>query len=201
MTMKHFKLLGLAVIAVLGLMAFGGADTVSATTLCKTNITPCPAGWDWPVGTSMHDTKKRTLSVTSPPGTTVSQCEETTETSALEQTSAPVLSFSLHTRDWTKCTTTVKNITTGKLTVKWLKENEAEVVSDEMKVTFVLGGISCTYTTGEGTKLGTFKGGSEPTMKIETKIKKAEGSFACPSEPTLDSEVVITEPNPIFVTE
>lgn len=83
----------------------------------------------------------------------------------------------------------------------WLKGNEAEVVADETRVTVVIGGVSCVYTAGEGTKLGTIAGGSEPTLKIETKVKKKEGSFACPTEPIWDAEYVITEPNPIFASE
>jgi len=202
--MKSLKMLALAAIAALGLMAFVGAGTASATTLCKTSgVNPCPTAWDWPVGTSIHITlqsgKRATL--TSPAGTVVATCETLTVTADTEQTSAPVITAPIHTLDWSKCNTTVTNIATGKLTTKWLKGNEAEVTSDGTKVTVVLGGVSCTYSTGEGTKLGTFVGGEKPTMKIETKVKKAEGSFLCPSEPVWDAEVEITEPTPLYPTE
>jgi hypothetical protein len=43
--MKYLKMLGLAAIAAMGLMAFLGASTASATVLCETtpaSITRCP---------------------------------------------------------------------------------------------------------------------------------------------------------------
>jgi hypothetical protein len=205
--MKSLKMLGLAAIAALGLMAFVGASTASATTLCKTNITPCPANWHWPIGTSLHAKLKKpkegeaTAKLTSPVGEPVATCKGLTLTAELKETSATWLPFTIHTLDWENCSTTVTNIVTGKLTVMWLKEGEAEVVADETKVTVVLGGISCTYTTGEGTKLGTVKNGAEPVLNISTKDKKTESSFACPAEPTWDAEVVITEPNPVTISE
>jgi hypothetical protein len=204
--MKHLKLLGLAAIAALGLMAFVGAGTASATTLCKTNESPkCKAGWAYPAGTSLHASlvPKTSASLTSPAKTVVATCTGVTLTASLEKESAPVLVFNIHTLDWTGCNTTVSSNTsfTGKLTVKWLKENEAEVTADETRVTVVLSGLSCTYTAGGGTKLGTIKGGSEPILKIETTVEFKEGSFACPKNPIWDAEFVITEPKPIFATE
>jgi hypothetical protein len=205
--MKSLKMLGLSVIAAMGLMAFLGAGTASATTLCKTKLAPgvtCPTAWDWPVNTtslhiSLRSGKKAEL--TSPVGKAVATCEELTVTATLTKTSATWLPFSIHTLDWSKCSTTVTNIKLGNINVMWLKENEAEVQAEGVEVTVILSGVTCTYTTGEGTKLGTIVGGEKPTMKIETKVKKSAGSFVCPTEPTWDSEVEITEPNPINITE
>ena len=204
--MKTLKVFGLSAIATLGLMAFIGVSTASATTICKTNVNPCPVAWDWPLGTSLHGNLKPTASretsrLTSPNGNTVATCSGLTLIAGQDQISGIRIQFAVSVLNWIECTSTVDNISTGKLTIRWLKESEAEVSSDETKVTVVLSGITCTYTTGEGTKLGTIKGGSEPILKIETKIKKAAGSFACPTEPIWDAEAVITEPNPIFPTE
>lgn len=50
--MKHLKLFGVVVIAALGLMAFAGAGTVSATTLFKDgNLTQT-----YPAGSTFHAT-------------------------------------------------------------------------------------------------------------------------------------------------
>src|SRR5215475_10610476 len=54
--MKYLKMLGLAAVAAMALMAFVGAATASATVLCSTNTSPCPAGQKWPVGTQIEFT-------------------------------------------------------------------------------------------------------------------------------------------------
>ena len=47
--MKYVKMLGLAAVAAMALMAFLGASSASATVLCKTHITSgcAAAGWDY----------------------------------------------------------------------------------------------------------------------------------------------------------
>ena len=43
--MKHLKMLGLAAVAAMALMAFFGASSASAGVLCKTHQNHCSAGW------------------------------------------------------------------------------------------------------------------------------------------------------------
>lgn len=50
--MKYAKMLGLAVVAAMALMAFVGAGTASAT-LCKVNESPCAAGNQYPTHTTV----------------------------------------------------------------------------------------------------------------------------------------------------
>jgi hypothetical protein len=196
--MKSLKMLALAAIAALGLMAFVGAGTASATTLCTTATGPC-----YPAGTSLHASlvPNSTARLTSPAGTTVVTCPESTLTADMVNNTGTWIEATIHTLDWSeKCTSKVESInaSTGKLTIMWTEKNNAEVVADATQVTVVIGGVSCVYTAGEGTKLGTMTGGAEPILKIETKVKKSSGSFACPLEPTWDAEYVMTEPHAIF---
>ncbi len=48
--MKFIKMLGLAMVAAVAVMAFAGAGTASAT-LCKTQTSPCTS--EWPIGTEI----------------------------------------------------------------------------------------------------------------------------------------------------
>jgi hypothetical protein len=47
--MKYVKMLGLAAVAAIAAMAFVGAGSASATTLCKVNTSPCPEASRYPV--------------------------------------------------------------------------------------------------------------------------------------------------------
>lgn len=46
--MRQIKSITLAVVAVFALVALVGATTASATRLCSTNTSPCPAGNIYP---------------------------------------------------------------------------------------------------------------------------------------------------------
>lgn len=54
--MKYIKVLGLAAIAATALMAFVGASSASATVLCKSATSPCPAGEMYEPGTVIEGT-------------------------------------------------------------------------------------------------------------------------------------------------
>lgn len=51
--MKLTKMLGLAVVAAIAVMAFAGAGTASATTLCKVKENPCAAANQYPTHTTI----------------------------------------------------------------------------------------------------------------------------------------------------
>lgn len=50
--MKYIKVFGLALVAAFALTAFVGAGTASAV-LCKANESPCPAGNQYPLPTTV----------------------------------------------------------------------------------------------------------------------------------------------------
>jgi hypothetical protein len=53
---KYSKILGLAVVVALALMAFVGASSASATVLCKVSTSPCPEGEKYESGTVIEGT-------------------------------------------------------------------------------------------------------------------------------------------------
>src|SRR6478735_9962944 len=120
--MRTLKMLALAAIAALGLMAFVGAGTASAATTCKTKpnaANECPTGWHHPIGTIIHATLKvgTTANLETTAGETVDTCTEstikshTTTTGGLNKpvkTAVTVLSWGSVS---TPCTTTTATLT------------------------------------------------------------------------------------------
>jgi len=209
--MRTLKMLALAAIAALGLMAFVGAGTASAATTCKTKpnaANECPTGWHHPIGTIIHATLKvgTTANLETTAGETVDTCTEstikshTTTTGGLNKpvkTAVTVLSWGSVS---TPCTTTTDTLTLGEL------EEEANgtvgngtVTGSGSKVTVNIAGLSCVYGTGGGTTLGTATGGEPATIDVNAVINKQEGSFLCPSTTRWTATYVTTEPIPYWI--
>jgi hypothetical protein len=203
--MKHLKMLGLAAIAALGLMAFVGAGTASATTLC-TSVSGSACSVDYGVGQKYDGSlKSGTTARLTSGGSTIATCSASTVKGEQTNTSATWITIDITELTWpaANCSTTTDTIELakgyfGKLTVMWTKENNGEVWADETEVTLSLFGTTCTYGAGAGTKLGTFTGGAEPILSISTTVNKTAGNFLCPGTAGWDAEYVLTEPHAVF---
>jgi hypothetical protein len=197
--MRYWKRLGLVAVAATTLTAISGVGGASATTLCTTADSPgCTMTYTTGTTIDFSLVPGGTTRITSPPGVTVLTCTESTIKGKTTQTSGTWIEVDIEAFTRGGCNATVDTIVNGKLEIMWTSGNNAEVVGKEAQVTTIIGGVSCTYGFGEGTKLGTLMGGEAPTLKIETKIKKVAGSFACPAEPIMDAEYVLTEPHALF---
>jgi hypothetical protein len=207
--MKYLKILGLAAVAAMALMAFLGAGSASATVLCKTTITEgcATSGWDYPAGTEIVSTSTNTILTTSLANVSCKHSEvrgKTTNTgSTTETVDGPVelLTF-------TECTSTVDVIAKGSLEVHHATKTEAEpkkmgtLTSKEAAVTVNIGGVSCVYGTSKaGTDLGsiTDNAPSATTVDISATVEKKEGSFLCPSTGLWEGTYTINSPNPLYV--
>lgn len=219
--MKYLKMLGLAAVAAMALMAFG-AGTASATKLCTTTDTPdCSAGWAYGVGTTIHatlksgttaklwndpkgesplvtctgSTVKGSISNAGGTGSTVSGPLDTTTNAEEKHTGLT----------WSGCSTTVDTITTegsiGELEIHWIEgTHNGTVTSKGTDVTVNIFGVTCTYGSGAGLDLGTLTGGTEPILSINTTVNKVAGGFLCPGHAIWEAEYVVTEPHALFVT-
>jgi hypothetical protein len=201
--MKHLKMLVLAAIAAMGLMAFLGAGSASATVLCTTTDTPdCSAAWDYPAKTVIDSSLTGTAILESG-STTLDTCTGGTvkgETSTTGSSTKPVTG-GISQLTWAGCTNTTDTLTGGSLEVNWIEGTHNGTVSGSgSEVTVNTLGVSCVYGTGAGTHLGTLTGGSEPVLKISTTVPKISGSFICPSKASWTAEYVLTEPHALFVT-
>jgi hypothetical protein len=192
--MKHLKMLGLAAIAALGLMAFVGAGTASATKLC----TDSGCTTVYPANTTIHAVLKSTAKLTSG-GSTIAECEESTVhgTATENNVTWVVIHFTVLT--WNRCNQTTDTIVQGTIELMTTTEGKAEVRGKNSEVTVQIFGVSCTYGTGEGTNLGTVSSGSAPVLKISTTVTKTAGGFLCPATAGWDAEYELTEPHAVFI--
>lgn len=196
--MKHLKMLGLAAIAALGLMAFVGAGTASATTL----FTDSAKTIAYPVGTVIHSTLKPETSakLTDTSGNVIATCTKSTTKGKIEgsNTGASV-GGNIEVLTWEGCSQTTDNVNLGSLSISWTSGTSGTVTGKGSNVTLSIFGASCTYGTGEGTTLGTITGGSAPELVINATLSKTAGSFICPSTGRWDAEYIVTEPHALFV--
>ena len=209
--MKYLKMLGLAAVAAMALMAFAGAGTASATTLCKTVPDAngnCEAAWHYPIGTVIHASQEAgtTAILEDTSGNTLVTCTEstikgtTTTTGSSTETVKGHISAMIWGSGPTPCTATTDTIALGELEVHAeLPHGNGTLTGSGSKVTVQIFGVSCVYGTGAGTDLGTVTGGNPATIDVNAVINRVEGGFLCPSTTKWTASYVITEPKPLYV--
>jgi hypothetical protein len=208
--MRTLKMLGLAAIAALGLMAFVGAGTASAATTCKTKpnaANECPAGWHYPIGTISHMTLKAGTSanLTNTAGETIVTCTESTikthstTTGGLNQPVKKAITVATWGSVATPCTTTTDTTALGELQVEATSGGNGTVSGSGSKVTVNFAGVSCVYGTGAGTTIGTVTGGEPATVDVNAVVNKQEGGFLCPTTTLWKATYVVTEPKPLWI--
>lgn len=207
--MRNLKILGLAAVAAMALMAFFGASTASALTFCKTvpnANNECPAGWHYGIGTTVHETQKAgtTAVLETTAGEVLITCttstfkSHTTTTGGLNQPVRGILTAEIWGSPTTPCTVTVDTISLGEFEVNATSGGNGTLVGSGTKVTANIFGVSCVYGTGTGTTLGTMTGGEPATADVNAVINKQEGGFLCPSTTKWTGTYVMTEPNPVW---
>jgi hypothetical protein len=202
--MKYVKMLGLAAVAAAALMAFIGAGTASATTLCKATDTPdCSLANTYAAGTTIHASLKPGTSARLFSGsTTISTCTESTVHGKTTNTTATVIDGNIEKLTFGKCTEPATAVALGSLDIHWISgTHNGKVTGTANQVTVLaFGGISCTYGTGAGTTLGTLTGGTQAVMHINATVSKTAGGFLCPSTAGWQGEYIVTTPHTLYVT-
>jgi hypothetical protein len=201
--MRTLKMLGLAAIAALGLMAFVGAGTASATVICKTNVSPCPAAWMVSTGTEISASLDETAKLENLAGTeTLDTCTGGSVGGPTEQTGSGTetvsIEFPIGGLTWSGCTRTTNTVAGGTLEFHFLPGGGITITVRKAQVTVLLG-VSCTYGYGSEYKdIGTIdppSGGKPATVTINTIVSKTAGGFACPSEARWTAAYAVTSPN------
>jgi hypothetical protein len=191
--MKHLKMLGLAAIAAMGLMAFVGAGTASATTL----FTDSAKTVKYLKGTTFHWTLVPGTSwiLTAPTGTVVTTCTSATIHGTTENETGATITSKISSLTWGGCAQTTHTIANGSLSIN----SAGEVTGVGTQVTSAIFGTSCTYGTGTGTKLGTLTGGAPAKLKVNATVSRIAGGFLCPASGDWEGEFVVTAPHATFV--
>jgi hypothetical protein len=201
-------MLGLAAIAALGLMAFVGAGTASATTLS----TDAAGAIHYEVGTVIHiDLKSGTSDLLETTGgAEIATCTGSTlitklespavETAGKKYPSGTRISGSIETLTWEGCNQTTDNVNLGRLEIMQTTGDAGTVVGKGTNVTLGVFGVSCTYGTGEGTTLGTISGGSAPVIVINAVLARSAGNtLLCPASGRWTAEYILTSPHELHV--
>lgn len=205
--MRHLKMLGLVVIAAIGLMAFAGAGTASATAVCTSTTTPECTGADmYGLGTSLHLSlvPGTSLKTTDTSGNVIATCNLSTILADQENTGSATetVKYSVTKVTWEGCSQTTDTIALGTLEIHWISgTHNGTGTYKGSEWTDMLFGVSCTYGTGTGTTIGTLTGGAAPTLNVETALNKTAGGFLCPSTIIWEATYLVTEPHAFFVTE
>jgi len=214
--MKYVKMLGLAAVAAMGLMAFLGASTASATVLCTTpnETAKCAAGWDYVKGTIWDASIEpgTTAILESTGGLFEDTCTESTVAGEQENTGSSTETVKIEIKDVTVTNTTAPGLSFGNCTkptkvlnpngtmeFHWEEKPEndnATVTASGFEVTVeAISGVSCVYSAGAGLDVGTATSGSMGTIHINAIVNKKSGSFLCPADSVWKASYTITDPN------
>lgn len=209
--MKHLKMLGVAAVAAMGLMAFIGAGTASATELCSTNTSPC-TGTKYLSGTSVSAQLKSGTSAVLTSSITTVTCKKSTVTGKTTSSGGKGVAVSgeITGLTFTECTTTNGTACTvnsvnknysasivatgggnGTLTVK--KGTGAGNPGASVQCGFL---INCTFTAAEPALSVT---GGNPAIAKANAIPLERSGGICPSEAKWDAEYEVTAPKPLFI--
>jgi hypothetical protein len=197
--MKHLKMLGLAAIAALGLMAFVGAGTASATTLS----TDFAGTVKYAVGTTVHLTLKSGTSALyeTTGGSEISTCTESTIHGSIGTATGTWVLVNISGLTWGGCSQTTDTVTNGSIEIMQTTGDAGEVVGIGTNWTLGVFGVSCTYGFGEATRLGTITGGEAPELWINAILPRTAGNtLLCPASSRYTTTYVIKSPHAVHVT-
>jgi hypothetical protein len=194
--MKYLKILGLAVVAAMAMMAFIGAGTASATggVVCSTATNPCTS--QWPTGTTLDASLVGSAKLTAE-GVTLDTCTGGTVHGPLDQGSATTMArWTVSTLDWSNCTVTTTTTEGGTLDVTGLAGGSGTVYATGFKVTTNTSFFgSCVWTAGTKKHMGTLTEGVGTAVKLKINVSVERVSGVCPSTANWEAEYVLTSPS------
>jgi hypothetical protein len=202
--MKYLKMLGLAAVAAMALMAFLGAGSASATVFCKVTEVPCSEANEWAVGTFGDATQKAGSSgvMKTTEGTIVETCTEVTVSGKLQTKGGPTETVKEtgggENVVWKNCTNPMVTIKGGEIEVHHITGTDNGTVTMKgFETTMFISslGLSCIYTYGAGIDVGIITGGTKPSMDLNAALPRSASSSAfCPATIVGSVEGTLTEP-------
>jgi hypothetical protein len=201
--MKYVKILGLAAIAAMALMAFG-AGTASATKLCLNSLSTTACSSHLGIGGTVEGTLTGSAVLETTGGSTLDTCTGSTVSGKTTTTAATgaAVTGNVETLTWTGCTFPTTTITKGTLEIKHISGTDNGTLTGKgQEVTINTGFFgACTYGTGAGTDLGTVVGGNPAKITINALVPLTKNeSGLCPAEARWTASYTVTKPNPVYV--
>lgn len=206
MTMKHLKMLGLAVVAAAALTALLGAGTASATELCSTNTSPC-TGTMYGAGTALEAKLTATAKLETTGGTVLDECAGggiagtiSNAGGATETVKGAVAAAGL---TWTGCTFSTTTTEAGELEIHTAGANAdgngtLTAKGFGVQIATVFGNCTYGFSPTVAGDLGTLKGGSSATIEISALVPLKAGAL-CPAEARWTANYEVVKPRPLYV--
>jgi hypothetical protein len=187
--MKHLKMIGLAAVAVVALMAIAGAGTASATVICDTNTNPCTSKWASETQLEFHVKTGTVGKWGTTAGETLVECTEGLlkgRPSAGGATATVKMTVPASDFNWNSGCSGVetKTLEGGTLEIHAISgTGNGTVTATGFTFTTTLFGSSCTYGFLTTTDMGvlTGNGTGNAVLDINTTFSKKEGSIICPT--------------------
>jgi hypothetical protein len=195
--MKYMKMLGLAAVAAMALMAFAG--TASATELYSGATT-------LKAGTVIDASLTGSAILETTGGTVLNTCTGGTVKGKTANNGGPAetVKGNIEELTWTGCTRETITTKPGALEIHHIAgTKDGTVIGSGSEVTINgLFGTSCVYGTGPGTHLGTLKGttAGDATLAIKATVPLTIPNWLCPSTAVWNANYTVTQPTPLHVT-
>lgn len=200
--MKYVKKLALAAVAAGALMAFVGAGTASATTLCSTTVSACPEAQrvTGSLVFSLSSGTSALLKETGEEGSTLDTCKSSNVKGNITSagSSTTTTTGELTELSWGSCTFPTSTTLLGKLEIhKIAGTSNGTLTSDsETRVTIntVLFG-SCVYTVPPEKSIGDLTEGNPAVFHANAVAKKTTGAAGvCPETSVWTATYTLTTP-------
>jgi len=208
--MQHVKILGLAALAAMAVMAFVGAGTASATALYS-------GATKLGVGTEIVATLSGSASLTTTEGTVLDTCTGGEVKGKITDAGGYHSATETHTTvkgniealTWTNCTEPTTTISKGGLEVHWIDKTingtvtsiantHTGAVSEVTIQTTIFG--SCVFTIASGGTIGTLTGSTTTTATFDINATATRKTGLCPSSAKWVGTYKVTKPVPLHVT-
>jgi hypothetical protein len=206
--MKNLKILGLAAVAAMALLAFGAGTASAGSVLCKNGVSTTGCTEDYGSGTVIEALLTSSTVFQTTGGTILDECGGSTLKVTTSNTGGATQNVKGKIVDvvngegktvvtgltWSLCTKTTKTLVPGELEVEWVSGSDNGTLrAKETQIT--IGGIfgeSCIYGPGAGTTLGTLIGTNPASISISTYLSLVTGGGLCPNQARWTATYMVT---------
>lgn len=194
--MKYLRMLDLAAVVTMALMAFIGVSSASATVLCKTSSCTETYG----VGTEIVAASGHTQ-LTMAFGTATCTINELGGKTENTGSSSTTVRGRFTNVVLSSCNGLIRVLETGIFEIHKGTSGNGTKTSRSLVITTELFGVHCVFgTLTEGKTFGTVTGGSPATVDIKATLELKEGSsLFCGTTALWEGTSTVTSPNRLFI--